>query len=182
MTIMYIFFSIALPCTLILGVLALRPIRLWLEASARRVKIRADIIEDYHANAMIFLKNTDPENHVRSREVVVSIGDMMMDGTKLVRGILFAARNQSSADVDISEEVSQHMASLSEDAKHALGKALGAALLVSTFQSRFFGPTYRSVLLLVLRDSDREIKEPEQIVYRFGRANSLWNGSGTPSC
>jgi hypothetical protein len=181
MTNMNIFLSILLPCFLIVGVLLLRPLRSWLESGARRVKARAELIEEYHTNAMFFLKNTDAQMHASSREVVVSIGDRMMDGTKLVRGILFAAKSKSS-DVDLSKEVSEHMAALPDDAKHALGKALGAALLVSTFQSRLFGSTYRSVLMLVLRDNDREIKEPEQIVYRFGRANSLWNGSLQRTC
>jgi len=164
------------------GVFLLRPLRSWLEAGARRVETRAQFIEEYHANAMTFLKITDPEAHSDSREVITSIGDMMMDGTKLIRAVLFVAKRQSGTDASPSSEMSTHLSDLSEEARHALARSLGAALLVSTFQSHFFGRAYRSVLELVLRDNDREVKEPEQLVYRFGKANSLWRGANTPSC
>jgi len=182
MTIMAIFFSIVLPCILMVGVVLLRPLRLWLEAGARRVEIRAQLIEEYHTNAMTFLKTTDPETHSRSREVVTSIGDMMMNGTKLIRAVLFVAKIQPGTDAYLSSEASNHMSDLSDEARHALARSLGAALLVSTFQSHFFGRRYRSILELVLRDNNKEVKEPEQLIYRFGRANSLLRGANTPSC
>jgi hypothetical protein len=182
MTIMELILSIALPCILIVGVFFLRPLRAFLEKAVARTEVRSKLIEEYHENSMIFLKETDPLAHKESREVIVSIGNAMMDGTSLIRGVLFAARMQSSVDSNTEADIKSKMSSLPENTRHSLGRALGAALLVSSFQSHFFGRAYRSILMLVLRDNDREIKEPEQIVYRFGRANKLWNGSSTPIC
>lgn len=182
MTSMSILISVIIPSILILGVFLLRPLRTQLEAARKRAAMRSELIDEYHDNAMVFLKSTNPDSHKEARDLVVSLGEMMMDGTKLVRSVLFFAKRQTGADDEASPEIVAQMADLSDDARHALGKALGAALLISSFQSHFFGRAYRSILLLVLRENDREIKEPEQIVYRFGKSKRLWNGANTPTC
>lgn len=165
-----------------LCVILLRPLRSWLESHVKRTGARSRFVEEYHINAMAFLKSTDPEGQAKSREVVIATGEMMMDGTRLIRGVLFVTQKQGAASDARSGIITAQMADLSDEQRQVLGHALGAALLVSTFQSRFFGKAYRSILMLMLRENDSELKEPEQIVRRFGKAKSLFGGRNPHAC
>lgn len=174
---MTVFYSIILPCLLMGGVLLLRPLRRWLEGAAQRAVARTAMVEEYHAKSMLFLKSTDPVEHAKFRETIVTAGHMMMDGTKLIRGILFVTAAVRSGGGNEPRSDALKLSALPDDAQRAFSQALGAALITSTYQSFLFGSAYRSVLMLALIGNDSEIAEPEQIVYRFGRSKGLrWRG------
>jgi len=172
--------SVALPIVLIALVFSLPWVRKKLDVWVKHSQERSELIDEYHANAMIFLKNTDPNAHAELREVVVSMGDAMMDGAKLIRLVLFSRALNGRADDTGSEAVAEGVAALSDTAQHAMAHAMGSALIVSSLNAVFLGSFYRSALMLVLKSrEDRELREPAQIVYRYSRAEPRWTTKPT---
>lgn len=167
--------SVALPIALIAIVFSLPWLRKKLDLWVQHSRERSELIEEYHVNAMIFLKNTDPKAHAELREVVVSMGNAMMDGAKLIRLVLFSRALNGRVDDTRSEAVAEGVATLSDTAQHAMAHAMGSALIVSSLNAVFLGSFYRSALMLVLKSrEDRELREPAQIVYRYSRAEPRW--------
>lgn len=175
-----LFLSFVLPGLLLVCVFVLPRLSRWLDRVANRSERRTELIEDYHRNAMVFLKETDASKDGRTRDVVIFLGDAMMNGTKLIRTMLFAPREKLPAKKDAL--LRSEFESLSPKAQEALGKALGASLLVSSSQSIFLGGFYRSALMLVMTDNLRQVREPEQIIHRFPRTEKLWSGSESLPC
>lgn len=103
------------------------------------------------------MQKTDPEKDVRMRDLVVYTGDAMMEGSKLIHRMLITRQKQSNTD-PLVELVHEDMSNLTDEARSALVRSLGSALLVSSFQLPFLGWAYRSALMLALNEDDREIK------------------------
>lgn len=164
-----------LPIVLIALVFLLPFLREKLETWATHAAERSDLIDEYHANAMIFLKNTDPHEHSELREVVVSMGHAMMDGSKLIRLVLFSRALAPRAGTSDADSDSEGLGSLSDVALHAMAHAMGSALIVSSLNAVFLGKRYRAALMLALKSrDDRELREPAQIVYRYKTADPRW--------
>lgn len=175
MTYLPLLTSIALPAALIAFVFLLPLLRKELEIWAKHASERSEIIEEYHANAMAFLKATDPSTHAELRDVVVSMGYAMMDGSKLIRLVLFSRALSPRTDEVVADSVSKGVGSLSDEALHAMAHAMGAALIVSSLNAIVLGKLYRSALMLALNSrDDRELREPAQIVYRYKKADPRW--------
>lgn len=170
---MSVFMSYILPLVVIGVTFALKPLRHWLENCAKESVNQSELVESYRQNVSRFLRLSDPEKHREMREIVVWAGRNMLNGTMLIRLILLNGRRRSDTDAEMHSSVEASVAGLSDEAVHAFGRALGAALLVSSFQAVFMGRAYRSMLLWLLKSPDKEVKEPEQIVYRYRRATSM---------
>lgn len=155
-----------LPISLIAATFGLRPLRSWLEHCAKESVNQAEMVEAYQDNVAEFLRLSDPEKHSEMREIAVWAGHRMLDGTKLIRMIIFTRIKRGVSDDDIHASIEESVSSLSEAAQHAFARALASALIVSSYQSFFYGHRYRSMLRWAFK-SDREVKDPEQIVYRY---------------
>lgn len=168
------FFLYVLPALLVLGVFFLGRIRVWVEGCATQVEHQAPLIESFQDNAAKFIRLSDAENHAELRFIVQKMGYWMVDGSKLIETFLASGTSLSEPRVnDGSEEVRVKIESLPEEAQHALAKALGIALVVSSCQSFRWGRHYRRMLYWVLSGPEKEVKEPVQVVYRFQKASSL---------
>lgn len=161
--------SFVVPLLFLCLTVALPAIRRTLERKAREAEFRDELVQEFHQNAISVLKNTDPQNHSEVRDVVMTAGAMMMDGTRLVRGMVFYNGKGSSRNIEGKTQSKEAFDSLSDDARHAFAKALGVALLVSSCNSFFLARLYRSVILLILSEDEREIKQPAELLGRFGR-------------
>lgn len=173
MTYMTIFLSIVLPIALIGLTFALKPIREWLEYCVGQTHAQSELTEEFGKSAMKFFKETDPEKDTEIREMVVWAGDSMLDGTKLVRGLMFSARILEDTPNGGDAHAKEVMDGLTEEARHAFASAMASALIVSSCQSLFFGKKYRSILKFILSEHEREVREPAQIVYRFQKSKAL---------
>lgn len=162
-----------LPALMIAATFALKPLRAWLENRARESVNQAELLVSYQDNVSRFLRLSDAEKHAELRQIVVWVGHHMLDGTRLIRRLLLRGRRRSETDAEIHAAVDDAFADLPDEAVHAFGKAIGAALLMSSYQAVFLGSQYRSMLLWLLNSPDREVKEPEQIIYRFRKSNEL---------
>jgi len=118
---------------------------------------------------MKFLKETDPVKDVEARSVAIFAGEMMMDGSKLVRRVIFMrVKAQQSAQHNF-EDVQTSFSNLSDDAKHSLRKLLASSLIISSLQSVFFGKLYRSIIILGFEKGEKEVNQPERIADRIKR-------------
>jgi len=152
--------SFVVPLLLLCLTVALPTIRRTLERKARETEFRDELVQEFHQSAMTVLKNTNPKDHAEMREVVMTAGAMMMDGTRLVRGMVFYHGKVSSKNSERKIRNKEVFDSLPEDVRHAFAKALGVALLVSSCNSLFLARLYRSVILLILSEDEREIRQP----------------------
>jgi len=162
-----------LPLALIGLTFALKPLRVWLESCASDAVDQNELVETYQQSASRFLRLSDPQKHAEARQVVVWTGRHMLNGTRLIRFLLTNGRRRTVTDSDVHADADSALSGLSTDARHAFARALGSALLASSYQSIFFGRRYRSILMWMLTAPEREVKEPEQIVYRYRKAASL---------
>lgn len=169
-------FSILTPLLLIGFVLLLGRISIALRMRAAMEVTRRKQVEEFHLEAMRFIKATDPHDHEKLRSLVEFLADRMMDGSRLVRTLMWASkRGPTTSDAD-KDSMSALIEGLEDKTKHSLAKLLALALLVSASSSLFNGRKYMALLELLL-SSDAEVREPEQIVYRFDKAGVLpsWN-------
>lgn len=162
----------AIPAVIIAATFALKPLRRWLESCAHDASVQTALVDEYQRNAARFIKLTNESDHAQMREVVVWAGRVMLDGTNLIRFMLLNG-SRREIDAESKERIDTVVETLPEDAVHAFGRAIGAALLVSSYQSFIMGAKYRAVLRWILKGPEREIKEPEQVVYRYERARQL---------
>lgn len=171
--------SFVVPVLLLCLTVALPTIRRTLERKAREAEFRDELVQEFHQSAMAVLKDTNPDEHAEVRDVVMVAGKMMMDGTRLVRGMVFSNGKASSRNSERKTRSQEAFDSLPDHVRHAFAKALGVALLVSSCNSLFLARLYRSVIFLILSEDDREIKQPVEILGRFGRKGiAPFNNSG----
>lgn len=150
----------------------MKPLRKWLERCAADAEARTILVDNYYTNANRFLKLTDPKKDEELREMIVWVGHEMVKGSTLIKFTLFRMRKRA-AKSKLADKTDQIFGDLSEEASHAFSRALASALLLSSYQSVFFGRQYRSMLQLLIKPTEKEIKEPEQIVVRFRQAKSF---------
>ncbi|MER9574913.1 hypothetical protein NKI78_04570 [Mesorhizobium sp. M0400] len=160
-----------LPGLIILLSVAMKPLRAWLESCAKESASQAELVEEYQRNVAKFLRLTDPKKHAEIIDILVWTGQNMLKGTKLIRLMVLNGRRRSVTDAEVHREADDAFASLPDEALHAFSKAVGSALLVSSYQAIFLGKSYRAILSWLVRNPDKEIKEPEQIVYRYRKSH-----------
>lgn len=159
--------SYVLATVLIFGVFALPRIRGWLEKSAEHAHRQEEWIVAYKDAASDFLRLTDPDTDADTRDFLIAIGNRMLDGTRLIRGIIAVGRRSHGEGSRRTAAIQESFEKLPEDAKHALGRALASALIASSYQSVLFGWIYRRTLQLMIDPNANEIHEPVQVIYRF---------------
>ena len=170
------FLGIVLPLVLTALVFGLRPFSAWIEQKARESLGQAELIEIYQDSAARFLRDTDPQENAELREIVVWAGHRMMDGARLIEAMLFLRQRLQVNHAQPDPASVALFEALPDDAKHAFAKAIGAAMLVSSFNSLRRGSRYRSLLAWLIQN-DREIRDPQQVVYRYRRAHELPTGA-----
>lgn len=162
----------ALPLSLAVLVLFTGRFAAWLKRVAARCEVQGHFIDLYYRNASKFLKLTDANRDAEMREMVTWIGHHMMEPV-LIRTLLLRRiskkRNGDTKTVQEDLEFDR----LSDEAKHSFGQSVGAALLVSSYQSIVMGEQYRAMLDLLIEPKDKEVKEPQMMVQRFKSARSL---------
>lgn len=166
---MYIFFSIILPVTLIALVFCMPKILQWLNNYAEQKGAQIALIGIYERNTLKFLRETTVETHPVLRHLITMSGHHMMCGTLLVKGVLFTANGSIATrkKEKHSPIIKKEMESLSDNASKALAIAFANALLVSACQSTFSAIKFRSMIYLLLTDKRDQLKETQQVVYRF---------------
>lgn len=184
MTYMYLFFSIILPLTLTVLVFCLPKIQQWLKNYAVQKQAQIKLIELYERNTLKFLRETSEEAHPVLRNMITTSGHLMMDGSSLVKGVLFVARNtnQPSKKTNHNSLIKNELGSLSKDASKALATAFANALLVSACQSTFSAVKFRSMIYLLLTEKHDQLKETQQIVYRFPQSKASGVRFTKPAC
>lgn len=162
---------ISMSVVLIVLSIAMKPLRVWLERCAKHAENQGTLVEEYYRSATRFIQNTDPVRNLEARRMIAGFGYLMMSGTKLIKMMILSHRRIAERGArPVSDD--NPLANLSEDNVHAFSRAMGAALLVSSYHSVFFGARYRSMLMLLLEGDNKEVKDPQQLVFRFQRANS----------
>lgn len=156
--------DLALPLALLACVFLLKRIKVWAQAEAAQSAQRSELIQEFHADAMHFMKITDPKDHANARDLVLFVAEKMIDGPMLVKAVIFFRGQAPNGKGNI--QARETLDRLSDEQLHALAKVLATALLVSSFNSLFFGRFYRAALSLALKNG-RELSNPEQVVLRF---------------
>lgn len=170
---MSVFVWYVLPLGLIALSLSLRPIAAWLQTCAKGASVQYDLAQKYQDNAARFLKLSDPVEHQELRMMVIWFGANMLNGTQLIQFMIFSGKRLQGTEADAVQGEPDAFKNLTDDAKHALARAIGYALVVSSFQSFFSGQKYRSMLFLMLDRNNHEMKHPEQIVMRYKTATKF---------
>ena len=155
-----------LPAAVAAGTFTLPYVRRWLEVRAAEAEAQLQLVEEYQDEAARFLRSTDPERDAKLRHMVVWTGHQMMQGTSLIRGIIFAKGRMDNGDAPSREEIDEFEA-MPVEVRHQFAKRGAIALLVSSYRSMFFGKRLRSILVLMLSPETREVSEPVQLVHRY---------------
>jgi hypothetical protein len=155
---------------------ALKPIRRWLEHCASQAERQGVLVEEYYRSATKFLQITSgTKDYVEARNMVRNVGNLMLRGTSLIKMLILSQRRPQERDADLKSN-DDPLEGISTEGLHAFSRALGAALLVSSYQSLIFGRQYRSVLILLLEKDLKEVKEPKQLVFRYQKAQHDHSG------
>lgn len=164
-----------LPFVLSVAVFALRPIRSWLERRAKDSAIQPQLIEKYQDSVAAFLRSSDPVEHAELRDILLWSGTIMMDDARLIRSFILFNRRLRSGEVDARTDGKAEAVfdSLNDEARHSFARALGYAFLVSSYSALFMGRIYRSMLMWMIDNDDKEVTQPKQVIYRYRKARKL---------
>jgi hypothetical protein len=170
----YAIVQLLLPLSVILISIFSGKIRSWLERQASDAVRQGELVELFQQNVAAFLRASDPVKHAELREMLCWSGRMMMEHSKLIRSFIFLSQRVRAGDVKLSskDETRAAFDGLSDDAKHNFASAMGHAFLISSYQSIWFGQFLRSMLMWVVNNNSKEVKEPEQVVYRYRAVKS----------
>lgn len=164
-----------LPILLIGFILCLGKIRTWAETLEANAKLRSGFIDQYNKEAMHFLKLTNHDQHETLRDAVVILGEHMLRGTSLVRLVLSGRKFETYKQMNLGRRKSpkldnkldKEFSNLPDEALHALGAAIGSALMASTFQSLLLGSILRAALSLGLNSENNELTRPKDYLKRI---------------
>ena len=145
-------------------------LRRWWERRSSDARDEAQFIDDYREAARDLLRATDPEKHADIREAIIFLGECMMDPA-LVRSLIAFWRRVRKNGHPPRRALARSFDDLSEDAKHALSRAIANALIVSSYQSLFLGGMYRHLLMLAIDQQRNEVLQPVQVIHRIVPAN-----------
>ncbi|UXT99934.1 hypothetical protein [Agrobacterium tumefaciens] len=166
-------FWTAISLIIIVLSLALKPLRVWLESCADQAKRQGILVEMYYRNATRFLQLSNPKQHAEVREITVWMGQKMLKGTFLIQSLILTRMKNQDQDSDTRASADDVFGGAPEEAAHSFAKAMGSALLASSYQSFFFGGKYRAMLQLLLMPKEKEIKDPGQLVFRYRKTHNL---------
>ncbi|MBT3142925.1 hypothetical protein KL867_17790 [Ruegeria litorea] len=163
------FFSIILPIFLTICVFGLPKLREWLEFKASDSHVRTALIEEFHTEAMKFMKETDSQDNELLRRFVWRAADKMIDGSKLIRTVIFASNGANGKRSQTTLDAQKALKALEAGPRKSFSNVLALSLMVSSTQSLFFGGLYRSVITLAISEKERTAREPETLVKRFNK-------------
>lgn len=167
----------ALPLSLAVLLLFTGRFSAWLEGAAERCRAQGQLVDHYYKNASKFLKLTDAQKDADLREMVVWLGKKMLDSILIEMLLLTRFKNRKRARGERkSMRDDPEYDRLPEEAKHAFGQAMGAALLSSSYQAVIMGERYRAMLELLMESKDKEVREPKIMVHRLKSAAPTING------
>lgn len=181
---MWEFFSYALALGVAFAIAALIhfAVKSWLAARERSAKVQSELIDRFHRSAMQFMKLTNDPRFDVDRKMLLEIGDHLLDRGWLLHVVLKGhgmRRKQQKRGAQIVNTAEDRLGQMTEEQRHALAGALGAALLLSAERDfmvtmPIFGRFFCEAIMLSVDDVTKEANDPEQLVYRFekGRIQS----------
>jgi len=167
---MTIVLGIWLALAAVLGVVAWKTIDLvigLLNGRTDELKAQDGLLEEYYDLSARFLRLSDAELHTRARSTIAMLPEAMEKGS-LAKAVFVLHRSKRKiANTKDLETAQKELDSMTDETATVFGRALGCALVASTYDMAFLGGFVRRGLINGLDEETHEVGLPDQVAARL---------------